>query len=72
MNNSEKEIRTPKMKAHMCDKVYRGGQPVGLVKSRSLRDTMTACEYTEALYGKPVRKIIFMDGDELTERDTAF
>lgn len=70
MEKTEDIIWTPRNKAHMCDRVYHGNQPVGFVKAKTRQDYMTASEYAEALYGKPVKKIVFMDGAEVEEPDT--
>uniref|UniRef100_UPI0040571441 hypothetical protein n=1 Tax=Agathobacter sp. TaxID=2021311 RepID=UPI0040571441 len=63
MDNKGIPIRTPRKGARLGNRQIVAGQPVLVVKAGKQEDFVTAEEIAEAIYGRPVDRIIFREAD---------
>ena len=54
-------LRSRRQRARYADKTFVGNTPVALIKSGGKQDFVTAEEFAEDLYGKPVDHIVFKE-----------
>lgn len=52
-------LRSRRAKARYGSRAVIAGKPVAVIKAGGKRDFVTAEEFAEALYGKPVKRIVF-------------
>ena len=61
MNETGIHLKTRRKKARYGDKTEIAGVPVAIIKSGKQTDFLTAEEFAEDLYGKPVDHIVFKE-----------
>ena len=54
-------LRSRRENARYGSRAIVAGRPVAVVKSGKKQDFVTAEEFAEALYGKPVERIVFQE-----------
>ena len=58
MKAKQTEIRTPRNRVKIGEKVLRGGEPVALIRQGGKEDTISLEEFAEGLYGKGVQCMV--------------
>ena len=56
-------LRSRREKARYGNRAFIAGKPVAVIKAGSKQDFVTAEEFAEALYGKPVKQIVFREAE---------
>lgn len=58
-DDEQTALRSRRENARYGSRVFIAGKPVAVIKAGNKQDFVTAEEFAEALYGKPVKRIVF-------------
>ena len=56
-------LRSRREKARYGSRAFVAGKPVAVIKAGRKSDFVTAEEFAEELYGKPVKRIVFQEAE---------
>ena len=63
VGNDKAALRTRREKARYGNRAIIAGKPVAVIKAGRKSDFVTAEEFAEELYGKPVKRIVFQEAE---------